>query len=207
MGTEVSVLPRIVVFDIGNVVLRWDPEAILREQAPLDRDPGLLMREIFQHADWVDLDRGTLEEEEANQRFAARTGRPIELIRRLHLAAKTSLVPIPESVDLLEELHGKGITLYCLSNMARGTFDFLIQRYRFWENFDGMVISAHVGLVKPDPAIFQRLLSTYSIRPEDAVFIDDNRVNVESAEAVGLRGHVFTGARSARLALAGQNHS
>src|SRR5262245_37896714 len=114
---------------------------MVREHAPHDPDHAFLLRELFLHPDSLEVYRGTLEEEEANRRFAQRTGRPMELIRRLHLGAKTSLVPIPESVALLEELHQRGARLYCLSNMARGTFDYLIPRYPFWSRFKGMVIS------------------------------------------------------------------
>lgn len=195
---KVSKLPKNVVFDVGNVLLSWDPRAILRDHLAPAVDHDFYRREIFDHPDWVDLDRGTLEEEEAILRFAERTGAPLDLLHRLVQASKSSLTPMPESLTLLEELHRGGVGLYVLSNMSHGTWEFLQPRHDFWSRFKGIVISAHVRLVKPDAAIYRHLLDAYSLDAGETVFMDDKPENVEGSRAAGLPAFVFEGATKAR---------
>ena len=164
-------------------------------------DFGHLVRSIFGHADWQALDHGTLEEDQANARFAERTGLALEDVQRLVLASKASLTPIEETVELLEEVHGKGLQLFCLSNMGRGTFSFIRERHGFWDRFQGIVVSSLVGVAKPDPAIFRRLLETYRLEAEQTVLLDDSLPNVEAARSVGLHAIHFQGAKKARAAL------
>jgi HAD superfamily hydrolase (TIGR01509 family) len=196
-------LPKNVVLDIGNVLLSWDPAALLREHLAPAADHALFLREVFEHADWVDLDRGTLEEEEAILRFRERTGAPLELLHRIVHASKSSLTPIPESLALLEELDRTGVDLYCLSNMSHGTWSFLRPRHGFWSRFKGIVISAELGVVKPDPAIYRHLLQAYALAPAETVFLDDRPANVEGARRAGIHAFVFEGAQSARARLLG----
>jgi len=193
--------PRNVVFDVGNVLLSWDPRAILREHLAPAADLELHRRAIFDHPDWVELDRGTLDEAEAILRFAGRTAAPLDLVQRLVQASKSSLTPMPESLALLEELHRESVELYCLSNMSHGTWDHLRPRHEFWGRFRGIVISAQVGTVKPEPAIYRHLLDSYALEPGETVFLDDRPENVEGGRRAGMRAFVFEGAAQARALL------
>ena len=199
-----TALPRNVIFDVGNVLLAWRPKELVETEV---RDPGLhgrVLDGIFQHDDWTRLDEGVFEEEEANERFAERTGLDLPEIRRLILASKASLAPLDEGQSLLRELHGQGVALYCLTNMARGTFDFVHERYDFWQYFRGILVSALVRLIKPDPRIFERIVQTYGLDPAETVFLDDNAANVESARRVGLTAHLWDDpARVRQLLLSG----
>jgi putative hydrolase of the HAD superfamily len=182
--TKPANLPGAVVFDVGNVLLSWDPHAILREHLPAGADHGLFLRDVFAHPDWVELDRGTLDEGEALLRFATRTGAAPELVRRLVDASKTSLAPMPDSLALLEELRRTGATkLYVLSNMSHATWEYLEPRHDFWKGFDGL------------------LLSTFGLAPEETVFFDDRADNVAGARAERIRSFVYDGAAKARARL------
>lgn len=195
-------LPKSVVFDVGNVLLSWDPHAILREHLPAAADHGHFLRNVFSHEDWVDLDRGTLDEEDAILRFVARSGASPELVRRVVHASKTSLTPMAESLALLEELRRTGETkLYVLSNMSHTTWEYLAPRHEFWKGFDGLVISAQIRMVKPDPAIYRHLLATFSLDPAQTVFFDDRPDNVAGARAESIRAFLFDGAAKARARL------
>jgi putative hydrolase of the HAD superfamily len=83
---------------------------------------------MFQHPDWVEMDRGTLHEADAIHRFQQRTGRPLTEVAGLLQAAKESLQPIPETLLLLQDLASKEIPLYCLSNMPATTAVYLRER-------------------------------------------------------------------------------
>ena len=200
--TKPAKLPGAVVFDVGNVLLSWDPHAILREHLPAGADHGHFLRDVFAHPDWIELDRGTLDESEALLRFATRTGATPELVRRLVDASKTSLAPMPDSLALLEELRRTGATrLYVLSNMSHATWEYLEPRHDFWKGFDGLVISARIGMVKPEPGIYRHLLSTFGLAPEETVFFDDRADNVAGARAERIRSFVYEGAAKARARL------
>jgi len=200
--TKPAKLPGAVVFDVGNVLLSWDPHAILREHLPAGADHGHFLRDVFAHPDWIELDRGTLDEGEALLRFATRTGATPELVRWLVDASKTSLAPMPDSLALLEELRRTGATrLYVLSNMSHATWEYLEPRHDFWKGFDGLVISARIGMVKPEPGIYRHLLSTFGLAPEETVFFDDRADNVAGARAERIRSFVYEGAAKARARL------
>jgi putative hydrolase of the HAD superfamily len=190
-----------VIFDLGGVVLRWNPDEILRNYYADGALRSLAKRELFQHADWLDLDRGTLAEHEAIERFHDRTGRPPRETAALLRAARDSLQPIPETLDILEELAARGVPLYCLSNMPAGTADHLREKYSFWKAFRGVVISGEINLLKPDTAIFDHIARRFGLAPQDTVFIDDLLANIESAERFGFNTILFENAAQCRQAL------
>jgi putative hydrolase of the HAD superfamily len=182
------VLPvRNVVFDFGGVLVRWAPREVvasLFEPSVHDR----LMQESFQHADWLEVDRGTFNEASVSARVADRTGLPHASIAELLKRARESLTPLPESIALLRQLAGmKGVHLFGLSNMHGDTFRYLQGRF-------DIVISGDIGLLKPDRAIFEHLTARFKIDPAESVFIDDSLPNVEMAREHGLRGIHFSAA-------------
>lgn len=192
---------RNVVFDLGGVLLEWSADKIL---AGFCREPALrarIKKEIFEHPDWLALDKGTLTEEEAVRRFQQRTGRPLTEMRDLMDAVRESLVPIPPTFALLEALSKEGIDLYCVSNMQVAVFAYLRKRYDFWGTFKGLVISAHVRMIKPDAEIFHHLFSTYRLNPAESLFIDDHPPNVESARRLNMQAILFHGADDCRREL------
>ncbi len=179
-----------VIFDLGNVVLDWNVDRIL---ASLGLEPPVrahLERELFAHGDWVALDRGSKTEVEVAAEVCARSSLRLELVERTLAAARDSLTPLDESVALLRDLAAEGHRLYCLSNMSRETFAH-IRDLALFELFDGVLISAHEGCIKPEAEIFARLLERYAIAPAEAFFIDDLAVNVDAARQLGIDGYRF----------------
>lgn len=176
-----------LVFDLGGVVVRWEPEAII---ASVFADPqvrAVVRAGVFGHADWLELDRGMLPREQAIARAAQRTGLAEADLDRLLRQVPPALVAIPETVDLLYRLKARGYPLFCLSNMHHASIEHLEQAYGFWEVFSGAVISCRLQLCKPEPGIYAHLLETYGLDPADTVFIDDTEVNLAAAAALGIR--------------------
>ena len=176
-----------LVFDLGGVVVRWDPDAII---AGVFSDPSSRSRvkaDVLSHADWLELDRGTLALEDAIRRAAQRTGIAPAEIARLLAAVPPSLLPIPDTVDLLYRLNARGYPLYCLSNMGFASIEYLERTHRFFEVFSGAVISCRLKLCKPEPAIYEHALNTYGLKAQDTVFIDDVEANVVGAAGLGIR--------------------
>jgi 2-haloacid dehalogenase len=100
--------------------------------------------------------------------------------------------PIPGSVDILAELRARGVPLYALSNWSAETFPISLRRFDFLQWFQGILLSSEVRLLKPDPRIFRLFCDTHAIGPAQAVYIDDSKLNVEAAAALGMHGIVFT---------------
>jgi len=177
---------RNVIFDFGGVLVNWQPEAII---AGFYAEPALrdaIRRHAFQHDDWLEMDRGTLDEPTVIRRFAARMARPEAEMVALFDHVRVSLTPIEPTVALLTELHGRGYRLYGLSNMSASIFAYLKSLHAFFDLFHGIVVSADVKSVKPEPAIYEHLRSRFALDFGESVFIDDLPRNVESARALGL---------------------
>jgi epoxide hydrolase-like predicted phosphatase len=96
---------------------------------------------------------------------------------------------VPSTAEFVKELKEKGYRVYILSNFCSESFNHIKQRYAdFFELFDGIIVSAEVGFIKPDPNIYRHLLTTHDIDPRTACFIDDVPVNVHAAKSLGIHG-------------------
>jgi putative hydrolase of the HAD superfamily len=190
-----------VVFDLGGVLLTWNPDDILSGLFP---DAGVRARvkeAVFQHNDWHELDRGTFSEEEATRRFIERTGRPAVEIERLMVRTMEYLQPMPESMEIVDHLMHAGVGVYGLSNMRARSLAYIRSRFEFLQKFRGMVASCEVGLLKPERAIYDYLANQYRIAPQETVFIDDHQPNVDGARQAGLHAIWFRSAADCRRQL------
>jgi putative hydrolase of the HAD superfamily len=175
-----------VIFDLGGVVLDWNPDAIL-EAFYDDIDARAAMkRDLFQHPDWLLMDRGVYSEADVIARLVERTGRPSSELIGLFGAVRNSLRPKRDTVALIERLAQQQVPLYCLSNMPASTFAYLKDSHAFWPHFRGIVISGEIQMMKPEPEIFEYLLRRYELTPGNTVFIDDLQPNVQAAKALGI---------------------
>ena len=183
---------RNIIFDFGGVLVTWRPQEIFDS---FYAEPALreaLRLHAFQHDDWLDMDRGTLDEVTVATRCAARMARPESELRALFDHVRAALTPIEPTVALLHELRGRGFKLYGLSNMSATIFAYLHGRHDFFKLFDGIVVSAAVKLLKPEPAIYEHLRDRFELDFAESVFIDDMARNVESARSVVLPAIQFT---------------
>jgi 2-haloacid dehalogenase len=186
--------PLAVVFDFGGVLLDWNPRHLYRKLFPDADAMEAFLVEIGFDAWNVEQDRGrpyAVGVAELSRRFPQHR----ELIAAYHERWEESIKgPIQGTIDLLGALEQAGHPLYGLSNWSAETFARVRPRYPFFERFDAIVISGDVGLVKPDPAIFERLLARVARKAEDCVFIDDGRDNIAAARRLGFRTIRFEGA-------------
>jgi len=190
-----------VIFDIGGVVLDWNPDAILAAHYSNPDERTVMRQALFEHPDWLDFDRGVHTEDDLVRRAQQRTGRAEADLRGLFDAIRLSLRPKADTLTLLRGLERRGVPLYCLSNMPASTFTHLRPLHDFWDSFRGIVISGQINLVKPEPAIFQHLLQRFGLVAEQSVFIDDSRPNVEAAATLGLDTVWFRDADQCRAEL------
>jgi putative hydrolase of the HAD superfamily len=176
-----------LIFDLGGVVFTWEPEEIINRVFADPAVQTLVRTQIFNHADWSRLDRGTLLYPEAIVRAAERTGLPASAVARLFRQIPLSLVGLPESVALLRRLKMKGHRLFYLSNMHVASMKYIERAYTFWDVFEGGVMSCRVHLIKPEPKIFNYLTEQYGLNGTQTIFIDDMTANLEPAERIGIQ--------------------
>ena len=183
-----------IVFDMGNVILRFDPDYFLdRLNIKSSKDRELLKNKVFRSVEWVMLDRGTLVEAEAEKKIMQR------LPTRLHEAAHKlifewdePLLPVEGMTELVKALKKNGYSIYLLSNASVRQPDYW-KRAEASKYFDGTLISASVHQIKPNPEIYHLFFEKFNLKPEECVFIDDVPGNIEGAIRAGMNGIVFNG--------------
>ncbi len=194
-----------VVFDLGGVVFNWQPDVLVRRVFDDPKTQSLVRKEIIDHPDWIELDRGTLSLDAAIVRGTSRTGLTKELVARLFKAVPHFLTPIEETIDLVREVNSSGHPLFVLSNMHLVSADFLEKRYDIWSLFDGVVFSSRIQQVKPELGIYEHLLTEYRLEPTETVFIDDISENLAAASTFGIRTIQFIDPGQCRADLAELN--
>ena len=186
---------RNILFDMGNVLIRFEPETFLTLAGVTEEaDRDLLRRVVFRSVEWVKLDRGDLTDEEALALMFPR------LPERLHPVARQMVshwadfgLVVDGMYDLVQELHEKGYELYLLTNAALSQRRFF-PTFPVGRFFEGRVfLSAAWKLVKPCTDYFEAALRHFGLKGEECVFIDDAPYNVEAALRTGTEGIIFRG--------------
>lgn len=183
-----------IVFDMGNVVIRFDPKYFTDREGILDpEDRKLVMNELFLSVEWAQMDAGTLTEETAEPLILPRF--PERLRSKVRNLLYNWAYPrdmIPGMEDLIRRLKEAGYHIYLLSNASAAQHDYW-PRFSVSQYFDGKLISCDVKTVKPNPEIYRLFTEKFSLKPEECLFIDDTTANVAAAIACGWKGIVFHG--------------
>jgi len=191
-----------VVFDLGGVLVDWDPRYLLRELMPgREAEMEALLADVLNHAWNLERDKGEswaeamaalkVEYPAWAEIFDAYTERWPETLAGSHDA----------TVAILHELKERRVPLYALSNWSAEMFPHAEEKYDWLELFDGVVVSGRVKMIKPDREIFDYLLNTFQLRAADLLFIDDHEPNVVAARSYGIAAHLFRGAEGLRREL------
>ena len=192
----------VVVFDVGGVLLQWDPRHLYRklfagDDAAMEHFLGNVCTE-----EWN-------ERQDAGRTFADAAAELLpahaDKAHLIHAFGRRfdEMIPgaIEENVDILRELKRAGVPLYAVTNWSAETFPSAQNRFDFLAEFDGIVVSGEEGVIKPDPRIFRILLDRYDIPAHAAVFIDDNPANAEAATNLGIHGIHFRSPQQLRREL------
>lgn len=201
---------RPIVFDLGGVVLNWNPTQIVESVFPDLKSPETtnLAREIFKtdavDSDWLLFDQGILSTSQVINRLANRTGQPRAAFEQLIEEIAHHLQPVPRSLEIMQALKKSGHPLYFLSNMPAAYTDFLLETHDFFAIFEDGIFSSSVNLVKPDLAIFELAAKRWEFS-QTPIFVDDSQDNTSATESLGWQAIHFTGHTSLieRLQLSG----
>jgi 2-haloacid dehalogenase len=192
-----SSTPTTVVFDLGGVLIDWDPRYLYRQLLPEDEIDRFLDEIGFRAWNLAQDAGGSWDD--AVERLAAEHPHRRDLIAAYPARfAETMSGPVPGTVELLRELHAQGTRLLALTNFSAESYPHAVAAFDFLDLFEGVVVSGAEELAKPDPAIFALLIERYRLEPATTVFVDDSPHNVDAATAAGLRAVLFTGADDLR---------
>ena len=194
--------PTAVVFDVGNVLYGWDPESFLARQLPED-EARLRFIEDVDLWGWHDtLDGGRPFDEAAAELSEKFPDYAAHISAWGERFGETISDPVPGVHAIVEALDARGVPLFAITNFSADFWPpFRAREDGFFRRFRDIVVSGEVKMLKPDPAIYYLALDRFGLKPAEALFVDDRQINVEGAEAVGMRGHLFTGAEDLRRRL------
>lgn len=180
---------RVVLFDLGNVLIRWNPTALLEEIAVRHGlNPATFERDIRA---WIsDWDKATLGGGVA-QVAAERPDYAPALHEFNDRWVETIHGQIDGSVACLESMKKAELRAYAASNWCADAFERVRERFPFFSYFDGMQISGQIGIVKPDPTFWLRMMDVFDFNAEEALFIDDASANIAAAKALGFPSILF----------------
>lgn len=192
---------RTVVFDIGGVLIDWNPRHLFRKVFDSGEEMEWFLANVCTYEWNVQQDGGKLfsvataelQEKfpEYRDKIALYYGRWEEMLNG----------EISGTVEIFRTLKSAGMPLYALSNWSHEAFPVAYNRYDFMKLFDGLVVSGYEKLLKPDHAIYRVLMKRYNINPAESVYIDDNKPNADAAAELGFNAIHFTSPEQLRVEL------
>jgi 2-haloacid dehalogenase len=182
-----------VVFDLGNVLITWDPHPAIARAVGQEQATRFLGDPGFDFAAWN-------RQQDAGRSWEAGEDAAIEshphwepAIRGYRANFEESMTGVVEdTVQILRELHASGIPLYGLTNWSQELFPLARRRFGFLDLFEDIIVSGEEGVAKPDPAIFEILRERIGHGLAGCIFVDDSLANVAAARAAGLNAILFT---------------
>lgn len=180
---------RNIVFDIGNVLAGFNYRKYLDSLGLTEDRKETVAGAVFEGPYWKEMDRGIWTEEEICEKCAELAPEEEVIIREVFRNGIEQLVEeYPFSEAWLKQLRERGYHVYLLSNYGKRGFAWALEHFTFICQAEDMVISYRENLLKPDEAIYCKMLERFGIRPEETVFLDDTEANVRAAEKLGIHG-------------------
>jgi 2-haloacid dehalogenase len=188
-----------VVFDVGNVLIRWDVHNLYRKMFPNDAAIKLFLDQTGLIARNHEFDRGELFADglaELTQQFPHYAKPLAAFDERWHDCLDGA---VNGNVALLRELRAAGVPVHAITNFNQYKFRFAQTLFPFLTEFEDIVVSGEERLLKPDPAIYRVLLDRQRLTAGQCVFIDDSAANIEMAHELGFKTvHFAEGSTDAR---------
>lgn len=186
-----------LIFDLGKVLVRYDFRKLLADLKYDEETAQAVAEAMFLSPQWTEGDRGVKTEEEILQSFIDNNPAYEQEIRQAFEEMGRTISLYSYTKDWIKYLKKRGYKLYILSNFSKPLYDRCQKELKFLELMDGGYMSWQIHCLKPEPEIFQKLLSDFQIDPSKAVFLDDMIDNVAEARAQGLNAIHFTGRKQA----------
>lgn len=182
-----------IIFDMGNVLLSFNPEISLNLFCNTEKAKNIIRKELFEGPEWIQGDYGIITNAERFEPVSKRIPKEHhEELYKCVMGWDVCMKPVPGAKEFCEAVKEKGYRIYVLSNACSAFHDYF-PRFAPEEYFDGVMVSSDVHMIKPECRIYEHFLKTYSLIPEECLFIDDREENIAGAEKAGIKGYVFKG--------------
>ena len=180
-----------IILDMGNVLLEWNKDKILRGVVKTEKDYMILDKAIFQSGLWERLDLGTLTRENLVLKVVSMIGSIYqEKVQEVVWNWPSYIEIYTEVFPLLVRLKEKGHRIFVLSNTSPVFYELLEEQLSpLNEILDGFVLSCDIKAIKPDPKMFEEILHKYDLNPENCIFLDDVKDNTKMAESLGIKAY------------------
>jgi len=185
LSGSVAALHKAVIFDLGGVLIHWDPRLLYRKLLPDEESVENFLRTICT-PEWNAKQDAGRPFPQGIADLASRFPQQATLIEAWYDRFEEMLLPMNDSIEILTELRQRKVPIYALSNWGAETFDIALDHFPFLDWFDGLVISGRAGVAKPDARIFHLLLKEHGLHVSEVVFVDDHLPNVETAMRLGI---------------------
>jgi 2-haloacid dehalogenase len=192
---------RAVVFDVGGVLIDWDPRYLYRRIIPDQEQMEHFLADVCTPEWHAQHDLGVPYEETIPALIAAHPEWANEIKAWDERFVEMYGGPFDETVALLRELHRRRVPLVASTNWGAESWVMAKDRYEFLGWFDGAVVSGEVGLAKPDPVFYELLVDTFDLVPHETLYIEDNRANLRAAADRGFVPHRFESAADLEIDL------
>ena len=184
---------KIVVLDMGNVLLDFNPEVSLNLYCSSEEEKELIRRELFHGPEWKLGDKGEIKDKDRFDLVKPRV--PVEHHEALRNCADNwtiCMTPLEGAREFCERIKNRGLGIYVLSNASDAFYEYF-PKFLPLDFFNGVFVSSNYLMLKPDVEIYKRFLKEYDLKPEECLFVDDMEVNVEAAKKAGMNAFRFTG--------------
>jgi 2-haloacid dehalogenase len=190
-----------VIFDIGGVLLDWDPRHLYRKLFADEAEMELFLTEICSPAWHAPHDRGVSTTASCAE-LASRHPQFSDLIWAWSTRSEEMVGGVDAgSVEVLRDVRETGLACYALTNMEAETYPLRLEQFAFLDSFDGTVVSGREGIAKPEPEIFTRLLDRFGLTARTTLMIDDTKENLETASSLGIQTILFRSSGQLRAEL------
>lgn len=196
-----AVGPKVVVWDFGNVIVRWNPRTLYQKIFPDPVECDRFLSEVCTLAWHTPTDCGVTFADNCAALAAKHPEHTDSIWAWHHRWEEMFSGPIAETEAAIEALHARGVAQYGLSNISHETLDSTLAMSPAFGRLAGVVASGVEGVMKPDPAIFHLTCERFGLAPGEVFFVDDSARNIEAARGVGLHAHHFTDPAALRPAL------
>lgn len=182
---------RNIIFDMGNVLLDYDPQIPLNTYLDNEDDRAVIRKELFEGPEWIQRDLGKISLEDMYANICKRVPEHLwEPLKKCVYGWDICMTPIDGALDFCTYAKEKGYAIYVLSNAGEDFYRYFPE-FAPLDFFDGVVVSSDIHIIKPDVEIFHYLLEKYQLNASECLFIDDREENVEGAKSAGMEAILF----------------
>lgn len=189
-----------VIFDLGKVLINNDPSEYLRKYGYDEEKYQALLDAIWTDSLWGDMDIAKYESFKDIIEIYVKKHKELETELKSFFAEDWMelYVAYEDTVKFYYEVYGQGYDIYLLTNFSKDGYEYISNKFDFFKKSKGAVVSSHLKIAKPDMRIYQYLLETYNLNPDECIFIDDSVANIKAAIDLGIHGIVYTDIESLR---------